>query len=136
MAKVGLSFGRCLLDIVEGQVDIDDVLVVIARTLFDPNEDEEWKDIWRGYSGSEWPYNTSDLENEQRFRNAAIALWKQGKLHQPRKFGANPVRRPEYWLETVLPSEELDRNPTAKKAWDNFQTIAGLTNVRLDRDYR
>jgi hypothetical protein len=57
-------------------------------------------------------------------------------MHQPRKFGANPTRRPEIWLETVLPSSELESNPAAKNAWDQFQTVAGLTNVSLDREYR
>ena len=32
--KIGLSYSRCILDIVEGRVDINDVLVVIARTNF------------------------------------------------------------------------------------------------------
>jgi hypothetical protein len=57
-------------------------------------------------------------------------------MHQPRRFGAHPSRRPEIWLETVLPNDELDKNPAAKKAWDQFQTVAGLTNVKLDKDYK
>ena len=36
--KIGLSYSRCVLDIVEERVDINDVLVIIARTKFDPNE--------------------------------------------------------------------------------------------------
>jgi hypothetical protein len=36
----------------------------------------------------------------------------------------------------VLPSSELEKNPAAKSAWDKFQTIAGLTNVELDDQYR
>jgi hypothetical protein len=66
----------------------------------------------------------------------SIELWDQGKLHQPRKFGAYPARRPEIWLEAVLPSSELETNPAAKKAWDKFQTVAGLTKVELDKDYQ
>jgi hypothetical protein len=38
-------------------------------------------------------------------------------------------------LETVLPSSELEKNPAAKKAWDHFQVVAGLTKVDLDKDY-
>ena len=30
--KIGFSFGRCLGSIVRGEVSIDDVLVIIART--------------------------------------------------------------------------------------------------------
>jgi hypothetical protein len=35
-----------------------------------------------------------------------------------------------------LPSEELDRNPAVKTAWNNFQVVAGLTNTKMDKEYR
>jgi len=138
--KVGLSYSRCVRDIVDGAVDIDDVLVVITRTDFDPNIDEQWSGIWSGYHGySPWSnpeWASYPDEDEQKFRDISIKLYNAGKMHQPRKFGANPTRRPEIWLETVLPSSELEINPTAKKAWDQFQTIAGLSNVSLDKKYQ
>lgn len=138
--KIGLSYSRCVRDIVDGVVDIEDVLVVISRTDFDPNNDDQWSSIWDGYHGynpfanPEWA-NYPD-EDEDRFRSVSVELWETGKLHQPRKFGAHPRRRPEIWLEAVLPSSELENNQAAKKAWETFQTIAGLTNVKLDKDYQ
>jgi len=131
--KIGLSLSRCVRDIVEGRVDIHDVLVLITRTDFDPTVDDQWKSIWDGYTAyrPEW----GDLE-EDDVKSMVLELWDSGKIHQPRKFGAHPRRRPEYWLEAVLPGEELDRNPAARDAWDHFQTIAGLTNVKLDKDYQ
>jgi hypothetical protein len=147
--KIGLSYSRCVRDIVDGTVDINDVLVIIARTDFDPHDDAQWQGIWQGYAGGsdasmmrgyfggtnpEWSGYTD--EQEDLFRNVSIELWEQGKFHQPRKFGAHPSRRPEIWLEAVLPSSELETNPAAKKAWDNFQMVAGLTNVKLDKEYR
>jgi hypothetical protein len=140
--KIGLSYSRCILDIVEGRVDIEDVLVVVARTDFDPNIDEQWAGIWEGYcyggmSRAEWGhYDFNSKEDEARFRSVSCDLWDQGKFHQPRKFGAHPSRRQEFWLETCLPNDELDRNPMAKQAWDKFQTVAGLTGVKLDKDYQ
>ena len=140
--KIGLSYSRCILDIVEGRVDIEDVLIVIARTDFDPHDDKQWHGIWSGYchggmSRAEWgDYDFFNKEDEDKFRSVSIMLWDDGKLHQPRKFGAHPARRAEFWLEAVLPSEELDRNPAAKKAWEKFQTIASLTNVNLDERYQ
>jgi len=146
--KIGLSYSRCVRDIVEGTVDINDVLVIIARTDFDPRDDKQWEGIWQGYgagsdgnmmrgffggSHPEWAGYTDADEN--RFRSVSIELWESGKFHQPRKFGAYPTRRSEYWLEAVLPSEELDRNPAAKKAWEQFQVVANLSNVKLDKDY-
>ena len=138
--KIGLSYSRCVRDIVDGVVDIDDVLVVITRTDFDPNDADQWQGIWEGYHGygglsnPEWSHYPD--EDEDRFRSVSIELWETGKLHQPRKFGAHPQRRPEIWLEAVLPSSELERNPAAKTAWDKFQMIAGLTNVELDDKYK
>ena len=138
--KIGLSYSRCVRDIVDGTVDIADVLVVISRTDFDPHNDEQWAGIWDGYhqrsgwSNPEWGHYPD--EDEAKFRSISQDLWDHGKLHQPRKFGAHPSRRTEIWLEAVLPSSELQRNPAAKDAWDKFQTVAGLTNVNLDKDYQ
>ena len=142
--KIGLSYSRCIRDIVDGVVDINDVLVVIARTDFDPHNDEQWTGIWEGYGGGQQfgsPFSNPEwidypAEDEQKFRDVSIELWETGKLHQPRKFGAHPRRRPEIWLETVLPSSELETNPAAKMAWEKFQTIAGLTSVNLDKEYK
>ncbi len=142
--KIGLSYSRCVRDIVDGVVDINDVLIIIARTDFDPHDDKQWKGIWAGYGGGQtfgsmWSnpeWGNYPAEDEDRFRSVSIELWEQGKFHQPRKFGAHPSRRPEIWLEAVLPSEELEQNPAAKAAWDKFQTIAGLTNVELDDKYQ
>lgn len=137
--KIGLSYSRCVRDIVDGVVDISDVLIIIARTDFDPNVDEEWDSIWRGYTGGrgfsarEWSDYGEDRKED--FRKVTLDLWDFGKLHQPRKFGVNPARRGEYWLEAVLPPTELERNPAAKEAWDRFQVIAGLTNIQLDKEY-
>jgi hypothetical protein len=134
--RIGLSFSRCVRDIVDGTVDIDDVLIVISRTDFDPNNDTQWKSIWNGYRRYNPEWADYPDEDEDRFRSVAIELWESGKFHQPRKFGARPIRRSEIWLEAVLPSEELNQNPAAKAAWDKFQTIAGLTNVDLDDKYQ
>jgi hypothetical protein len=135
--KIGLSYSRCIKDLVEGHVDINDVLVIITRTDFDPHDEEQWKGIWMGYrfgGNPEW-YDCND-QDEERYLEVTKKLWSSGKLHQPRKFGAHPNRRPEIWLEAVLPSLELARNPAAKDAWDKFQTVAGLTNIRLNREYQ
>jgi hypothetical protein len=138
--KIGLSYSRCVRDIYDGVVDINDVLIIISRTDFDPNNDEQWTSIWEGYSSGRSLMSNPEWMGyqgkEQEFRNISQHLYNEGKLHQPRKFGAHPRRRPEIWLEAVLPNSELDNNPAAKKAWDKFQNIAGLTNVELDDKYQ
>jgi len=131
MAKIGFSYSRCVRDIVEGRVDIDDVLVIISRTDFDPTDDKQWSAIWNGYrtpfgnSNPEW-FIFKD-EDEERFRNISIELWESGRLHQPRKFGARPQRMPYYWLETFAPYEEIADNPAVLKAWEKYKMLAGLS---------
>lgn len=147
--KIGLSYSRCIRDIVEGKVDIEDVLVIVARTDFDPHNDDQWKGIWQGYGGGSSGYTGGagffmgganpewagyGDEDEDRFRSVSIELWESGKFHQPRKFGAHPRRMPYYWLETILPSNELEDNPAARKAFEQFQIVAGLANVKLDKE--
>ena len=142
--KIGLSYSRCIKDIFDGKVDLDDVLVLITRTNFDPHNDEQWAGIWEGYGGGQTfgsPFSNPEwidhpAEDEAKFREISIKLYDSGRMHQPRQFGARPQRRPEIWLETVLPSSELITNPAAKKAWDTFQIVAGLTNTTLDREYK
>ena len=142
--KIGLSYSRCVRDIVDGKIDIQDVLVVITRTDFDPRIDEQWTSIWKGYGGGQNlgdPFSNPEwtdypAEDESRFRDVSIQLWEEGKLHQPRKFGFHPPRRREIWLETVLPDSELESRPAVKEAWDQFQMLAGLTNIKLDKNYQ
>jgi hypothetical protein len=131
--KIGLSLSRCIRDIVEGRVDVNDVLILITRTDFDPTVAEQWDSIWEGYNtlNPEW-YGLK----EEDVKGVVMTLWDFGKIHQPRQFGANPQRRREYWLETVLPDSELETRPAVKEAWDNFQMLAGLTGVNLDRKYQ
>lgn len=134
--KIGLSYSRCVRDIVEGTVDIRDVLVIVARTDFDPHDDKQWQGIWLGYHGSglglsnpEWAHYPE--EDEFKFRNVSKELWDMGKLHQPRKFGAYPHRLPYYWLETVVSDEDLEHSPVIKDAWDKFKMVSGLKGTPL-----
>ena len=142
--KIGLSYSRCVRDIVDGKVDIADVLVLITRTDFDPRDDEQWKGIWEGYAGGsnrgsmirmfsgsnpEWSDYSDD--DEDLFRSVSIELWETGRLHQPRKFGARPQRLPYHWLETIVSDSDLEHSPTVKDAWDKFKMVSGLRGTTL-----
>jgi len=124
--KIGLSLSRCMRDILEEKVDIEDVLVIVARTDVDPHNESHWSGIWNGYlyggmSNPEW----AGLEDcEQIMRELLVELYESGKLHQPRQFGAHPARMPYYWLECVVPQDEM--NPAQQKAWDNYKLITDL----------
>ena len=127
--KVGLSLSRCVRDIYEGKVDMLDVLVVIARTDFDPYNDTHWEGIWQGYlyggmSNPEW---AGLGDHKEGMRKVCTDLLDSGKFHQPRKFGAHPARMPYYWLDTFAPEEEIATNPAVQKAWDKYKLLAGLS---------
>lgn len=134
--KVGLSLSRCVREIYEGKVSIQDVLVVIARTDFDPENDEQWKGIWSGYGGgqtlgSPWSnpeWNSIPAGDEVAVREICISLKTGGKLHQPRQFGAHPSRLKYIWLDTFAPMEEIANNPATVKAWEKYKVLAGLSN--------
>ena len=125
--KVGLSLSRCVRDVVEARVLYEDILCIIARTDFDPHNDAHWNQIWDGYnyggmSHPEWAGNT---EGEEVYRNVVIQLYDGGKIHQPRQFGSHVPRLPYYWLDCVVPADEM--TPSQQKAWDQYQTMCGLS---------
>lgn len=130
--KVGLSFSRCIRDIVEARVEFDDVLVIVSRTDFDPHNDRHWEGIWNGYrydglGNPEWAGAEPTLSDEDAndvYRNVTKNLYDKGKLHQPRQFGSHPPRMPYYWLDCVITPEE--HNPAQQKAWNNYLLITDL----------
>ena len=129
--KIGLSYSRCIRDIVDGKVDMQDVLVIVARTDFDPRDDDQWRSIWEGYGGGTNPGGIwsnpewAGYNDEDKFREVTLELYNAGKLHQPRQYGTHPVRLNNYWLDCVVPQNEM--TPAEQKAWDNYQLITGLS---------
>jgi len=135
--KVGTSLSRCVRDIYEDKVNIYEVLVIVARTDFDPEDDKQWKSIWRGYTDTgavggaifsvapEW--SSIPEKDKDKVRDICVRLKKLGKLHQPRQYGAHPQRMEHYWYDVILSEQVIDSNPAAKKAWKNYKTIAGLS---------
>ena len=133
--KIGTSLSRCVRDIYEDTVHIDEVLVIIARTDFDPADDKQWTSIWQGYAGgnglgsmySQPEWSSIPAEDEQAVRAICINLKQRGKLHQPRQYGAHPSRMDHYWYDVMLTPENLETNVAAKKAWENYKLLAELT---------
>lgn len=128
--KIGTSLSRCVRDIYDGVVSPNDIMVIVARTNFDPADDDYWRSIWQGYtdphSTRSYPEWARHREHEQAFRQICLDLKNNGQLHQPRQYGAHPPRHGEYWYDAVLTSETHQDKPGVKKAWDNYKLIAGL----------
>jgi len=133
--KVGTSLSRCVRDIYEDTVHIDEILVIVARTDFDPEDDAQWESVWKGYAGgnsvgslySQPEWAGIPAEDEAKVRAICIRLKNRGKLHQPRQFGSHPPRMKHYWYDVILTDNVVQSNPAAKKAWENYKMIAGLS---------
>jgi hypothetical protein len=125
--KVGLSLSRCMRDILEERVDFNDVLVIVARTDVDPNNNDHWQSLWEGYlyGGLSDPVWAGLEDHEQEMHKLLIDLNGYGKLHQPRQFGAYHQHLPYYWLECFVPENEM--TPAQQKAWDNYKLITDLS---------
>ena len=143
--KVGTSMSRCAHDIYEGKVDKNDVLVIIARTDFDPKDDDHWSQIWKVYGGGEtWrrgigygftEWSNIPAEDEQKLRDIILDLYDAGKIHQPRKFGAHPGQMTTHWYDVILSPTDLKNNPAAASAWEDYKIAAKLGSVKPDASY-
>lgn len=117
MMLVGTSLGGCLKSIALGEVSVDDVLVIIARTDCRSIEDllevvETYHRDGNTYSRSPEQYQWSGIDLA-RVQNIAVGLWHHGKIHQPKTFnGYNgfvhvEMARGEVWIP-LAPSPKTD----------------------------
>lgn len=130
--KIGMSFSNCIAGIIDGEVNFDEVLVIISSTNIDPTNDEQWAPVWDGYvhgmSGSRAVWRHLH-DREAEVRELAVRLYKAGRIHQPRQFGARPPEGGTVWMEVVHCPMGVDSNSTVQQAWDHYQTVAGLCNT-------
>lgn len=126
--KIGFSLGRCVRDIVNGEVSIDDVAFIIAATHINSVEQLdrviEMYMYERGY--------LLDLDFE-KCKEIARQLWDSSKILQPRREGMHRHMQPEnaIWVDMYpsIPSE----NDAVKKAWDAYRFMLHMIeNVDTD----
>jgi len=124
--KVGQSLSRCVRDILKGEVDINDVLVIITRTrIQDKAQLREVMDEYR-YRSSEHSLGEFELDD---IMVVTEALWDAGKVHQPRLQGADPwgpgaVLSDEVWLD-VVPTPKF-ASATALEAYKHYEMLRKL----------
>jgi hypothetical protein len=124
--KIGFSFGRCVRDIVNGDVNIDDVVVVVAKTMM--RSDEDVLSVVRQYM-FRWDY-LAGLD-DAKCQEVALELWNSGRLHQPRVLGLYASMTPEefVWLDLVPTAN--NQSPWVKEAWENYQMALRLSEDNL-----
>jgi len=127
--RVGFSLGRCIRDIVKGDVAIEDVVVIVAGTKFDSQErltkvvdDYLWMNEYLG-----------GLDPE-KCQEVASTLYHTGKIHMARNFGEQVGKAPEIcvWADLVPTGGHTD--PMVQEAWQAYRGMLNLTNNIPDKD--
>jgi hypothetical protein len=114
--KIGFSLGRCVRDIVEGAVNINDVAFIITATAIRSKEQ-------LGPVIEDYLYRPGYLDglDEATCQQVADQLWDSNKLLQPRLQGMHRHMQPEnaLWVD-LFPTVNSDSD-AVKKAWDGYR---------------
>jgi len=114
--KIGFSFGRCVRDIVNGEVSIDDVAFIVAATSI--HDRDQLDSVIANYMGrSDYLARLDQAKCQQ----VAIDLWDSNKILQPRRQGLQRHKQPETSVWVDLFPTELSTNESVKKAWDAYR---------------
>jgi hypothetical protein len=121
--KIGFSFGRCLGSIVRGEVAINDVMCIIARTHMPKQEDVEW--VIGEYMTR--PDYLDGLDKVECLR-VGVELWRTGRVIEPRSNGIFAMQVPqEYIWMDLYPTEAEVKSDGVKEAWNAYRTMILLT---------
>ena len=120
--KIGFSLGRCIRDIVNGSVSIDDVAFIIAATNI--REVEQLAPVIEDYM-----YRDDYLEglDEEECQRVALELWDTNRILQPRRQGLHRHKQPESSLWVDLFPTELSNNESVKTAWNAYRFMLHMT---------
>lgn len=120
--KIGFSLGRCVRDIVKEVVSADDVLVIVASTRFET--EDQLKDIIEQYAyRDDYLYGL----DEALCQAVALNLFREGKIHQPRNFGQyRGMINSEYIWADIFPTN-VKNNEAVQQAWQAYRFMLELT---------
>ena len=120
--KIGFSLGRCIRDIVKGDINLDDVAFIIAATCV--GEVEQLAPIIEDYM-----YRGDYLKglDEAACQSVALELWNTNRILQPRRQGLHRHMQPEGSIWVDLFPTELSNNKSVKTAWDAYRFMLHMT---------
>jgi hypothetical protein len=129
--KIGFSFGRCLRDIVKGEVVFDDVLCIIARTRMETEEHV------RGVV-SEYMHRRGYLLglDQDTCEQIGLQLFSSGKILEPRANGINPMSVPRdyVWMD-LFPTVPNAASDAVQQAWEGYRLLITLTEQLPEDDF-
>jgi hypothetical protein len=120
--KIGFSLGRCIRDIVNGEVALDDVAFVIAATNI--HEEVQLLQVVDSYLyRDDYLYMLDEAECQR----VALELWNTNRILQPRRQGMHRHKQPEnsVWVD-MFPTVNSD-SEAVKKAWDAYRFMLHMT---------
>jgi hypothetical protein len=129
--KIGFSFGRCVRDIVNGDVDIDDVAFIITATHI--NSEEQLDGVIRAYL-----YEPNYLlgYDADECIEVAKALWNSSRVLQPRRQGMHRHMQPENAVWVDMFPTALSENDNVKNAWEAYRfmlhMVENVENEAMD----
>lgn len=129
--KIGFSFGRCIRDIVKGEVDINDVLVILARTRM-----PELEHVVRVIS--DYMYRDDYLLglDEEECQRVGAELFESGRVHQARMesgniWGMGMAHGDAVWAD-VVPTAYM--NEQVKDAWNQYRFLLNMTSTIPEKE--
>ena len=131
--KIGFSFGRCLGSIVRGEVALEDVLVIIARTRM------ATEDHVRGVV-EEYMYRDGYLLglDQAECERVGVLLFNTGRILEPRSnnIGAGmSVPRDYLWMDLFPTAASGAESVAVKAAWDHYRLLLTLTEQLPEEGY-
>jgi len=127
--KIGFSLGRCVRDIVNGDVSIDDVAFIIAATAIRDSE-EHLTEVINEYGGR--PGYLAGLDNA-KCQEVAKALYTSNRIIQPRLQGLHRHMQPENAIWVDLFPTVPSQHESVKSAWDAYRFMLHMVeNVETD----
>lgn len=126
--KIGFSLGRCVRDIVNGDVNIDDVAFIIAATSIASTE--QLDSVIDMYAYEPGYLLGSDIDAA---KDVAQELWASARILQPRREGMGRHMQPESSIWVDMYPTATSENDAVKKAWDAYRFMLHMIeNVDTD----
>jgi hypothetical protein len=114
--KIGFSLGRCVRDIANGTVNIDDVAFIIAATSI--HEKAQLESVIESYM---YRYDYLEGLDELACQRIAEELWDTNKILQPRRQGMHRHKQPENSVWVDMFPTAISENDSVRKAWEQYR---------------
>jgi hypothetical protein len=135
MMYVGTSLGRCLRSLLLGEVSEAEVLIIITRTA-SQNLEQFISVVKTYYEEGNFSVNSPELydltvKTWDEVEKLATALYKSGKIHQPRNFVGlsgrflHPELSNDIWVEVSPKSRNT--TPAVVQAYEQYKLLDSLT---------